>query len=69
MLPGIEDRAFLDVDSLLCPVYGHQKQRASYGQAKIAGRALLRKELSTLVWERSQDSPGHAGIDAGGVVS
>ncbi|MFZ2177214.1 MAG: IS1380 family transposase [Rhodococcus sp. (in: high G+C Gram-positive bacteria)] len=48
-LPGIEDRAFLDIDSLLRPVYGHQKQGASYGHAKIAGRALLRKGLSPLV--------------------
>lgn len=26
LLPGIEGRAFLDIDSLLRPVYGHQKQ-------------------------------------------
>jgi hypothetical protein len=43
MLPGIEDRAFLDIDRLLRPVYRHQKQGASYGHAKIVGRALLRK--------------------------
>jgi len=49
LLPGIEDRAFLDIDSLLRPVYGHQKQGASYGHANIAGRALLRKGLSPLV--------------------
>ncbi|MGH3578627.1 MAG: IS1380 family transposase, partial [Mycobacterium sp.] len=46
LLPGIEDRAFLDIDSLLRPVYGHAKQGASFGHAKIAGRALLRKGLS-----------------------
>ena len=39
LLPGIEERAFLDIDSLLRPVYGHQKQGATYGHAKIAGRA------------------------------
>ena len=49
LLPGIEQRAFLDIDSLLRPVYGHQKQGATFGHAKIAGRALLRKGLSPLV--------------------
>ena len=43
LLPGIEQRAFLDIDSLLRPVYGHHKQGATFGHAKIAGRALLRK--------------------------
>ena len=49
LLPGIEQRAFLDIDSLLRPVYGHHKQGASFGHAKIAGRALLRKGLSPLI--------------------
>ena len=49
LLPGIEARAFLDIDSLLRPVYGHAKQGASFGHAKIAGRALLRKGLSPLI--------------------
>jgi len=40
---------FLDIDSLLRPVYGHQKRGASFGHAKIAGRALLRKGLSPLI--------------------
>jgi hypothetical protein len=44
--PGIEQRAFLDIDSLLRPVYGHAKQGASFGHAKIASRALLRLGLS-----------------------
>ena len=39
----------LDIDSLLRPVYGHEKQGASFGHAKIAGRALLRKGLSPLI--------------------
>jgi hypothetical protein len=30
-LPGIEQRAFVDIDSLLRPVYGHHKQSASSG--------------------------------------
>lgn len=46
LLPGIEQRAFVDIDSLLRPVYGHHKQGASFGHAKIAGRALLRRGLS-----------------------
>ena len=46
LLPGIEQRAFLDIDSLLRPVYGHHKQGASFGHATIASRALLRRGLS-----------------------
>ncbi|MGH3969267.1 MAG: IS1380 family transposase, partial [Mycobacterium sp.] len=46
LLAGIEQRAFLDIDSLLRPVYGHAKQGASFGHAKIASRALLRLGLS-----------------------
>jgi len=46
LLAGIEQRAFIDIDSLLRPVYGHRKQGASFGHAKIASRALLRLGLS-----------------------
>ena len=46
LLPGIQQRAFLDIDSLLRPVYGRHKQGASFGHAKIASRALLRLGLS-----------------------
>jgi hypothetical protein len=46
LLPGIEQRVFVDIDSLLRPVYGHRKQGASFGHAKIASRALLRLGLS-----------------------
>jgi len=49
LLPGGDQRAFLDVDSLLRPVYGHHKQGASFGHAKISGRALLRRDLSPLI--------------------
>ncbi len=49
LLPGIEQRAFVDIDSLLRPVYGHAKQGASFGHAKIGGQALLRRGLSPLV--------------------
>ena len=46
LLPGAEERVFIDIDSLLRPVYGHHKQGASFGHAKVASRALLRLGLS-----------------------
>jgi len=46
LLPGAQQRVFIDIDSLLRPVYGHHKQGASFGHAKIASRALLRLGLS-----------------------
>ena len=46
LLPGAKERVFIDIDSLLRPVYGHHKQGASFGHAKIASRALLRLGLS-----------------------
>jgi hypothetical protein len=49
LLAGAGERMFCDMDSLLRPVYGHHKQGASFGHAKIAGRALLRKGLSPLI--------------------
>jgi hypothetical protein len=48
LLAGIEGQAFIDIDSLLRPVYGHAKQGASYGHTKIAGKQVLRKGLSPL---------------------
>ena len=48
LLPGADARAFVDIDSLLRPVYGHAKQGASYGHTKIAGKQILRKGLSPL---------------------
>ena len=49
LLPGADERVFVDVDSLLRPVYGHAKQGASYGHSKVAGKQILRKGLSPLV--------------------
>jgi hypothetical protein len=49
VLAGIDQRAFVDIDSLLRPVYGHLKQGASFGHTKIAGKQVLRKGLSPLV--------------------
>lgn len=64
LLPGREARAFVDIDSLLRPVYGHAKQGASYGHSKIAGKQVLRKGLSPLVTTISTDigAPVVAGI-------
>jgi len=64
LLPGIEQRAFIDVDSLLRPVFGQAKQGASYGHTKIAGKQVLRKGLSPLATTISTDdgAPVIAGI-------
>ena len=48
LLAGIDEQVFIDIDSLLRPVYGHAKQGASYGHTKIAGKQILRKGLSPL---------------------
>jgi Transposase DDE domain group 1 len=48
VLEGIGERAFIDIDSLLRPVYGHTKQGASFGHTKIAGKTILRRGLSPL---------------------
>ena len=56
LLPGADERAFVDIDSLLRPVYGHAKQGASYGHTKIAGKQILRKGLSPLITTISTDT-------------
>jgi hypothetical protein len=48
LLAGADQEVFIDIDSLLRPVYGHAKQGASYGHTKIAGKQILRKGLSPL---------------------
>lgn len=48
LLPGIDAQAYVDIDSLLRPVYGHAKQGASFGHTKICGKQVLRKGLSPL---------------------
>ena len=64
LLTGADRRVFIDIDSLLRPVYGHAKQGASYGHTKIAGKQVLRKELSPLVTTIStaQSAPVIAGM-------
>ena len=56
LLPGSHVRAFVDIDSLVRPVYGHAKQGASYGHTKIAGKQVLRKGLSPLVTTLGTDT-------------
>ena len=63
LLPGIETQAYVDIDSLLRPVFGHAKQGASFGHAKIAGRVLLRRGLSPLATTIS--TPDGAPVIAG----
>ena len=38
LLAGVQVLALVDIDSLLRPIYGHDKQGASFGHTKIAGR-------------------------------
>ena len=63
LLRGADTGAFIDIDSLLRPVYGHAKQGASYGHTKITGKQILRKGLSPLVTTIS--TPGSAPVIAG----
>jgi hypothetical protein len=56
LLPGAHERVFIDIDSLLRPVYGDAKQGASYGHTKIAGKQILRKGLSPLATTISTDA-------------
>jgi hypothetical protein len=64
LLPGLQTQAYVDIDSLLRPVYGHQKQGASFGHTKIAGRRVLRRGLSPLATTISTEhgAPVVAGI-------
>src|SRR6185312_2493529 len=63
LLAGVGQDVFIDIDSLLRPVYGHAKQGASYGHTKIAGKQILRKGLSALATTFS--TPGSAPVIAG----
>jgi hypothetical protein len=64
LLPGISQRVFVDVDSLLRPTFGRAKQGASYGHTKIAGKQVLRKGLSPLatILSTTTGAPVIAGI-------
>ncbi len=64
VLAGIGELAYVDIDSLLRPVYGHAKQGASFGYTKIASRQVLRRGLCPLATTISTDTgaPMIAGI-------
>jgi hypothetical protein len=54
LLPGAEQIAFLDVDSMQRRTYGYAKQGSGFGHTKIAGRS--RPSPSTVItrsWSRS----------------
>jgi hypothetical protein len=63
LLAGADEQVFIDIDSLLRPVYGHAKQGASYGHTKIAGKQILRKGLSPLA--ATITTPGCSPVIAG----
>jgi Transposase DDE domain group 1 len=64
LLSGIDKRCYVDIDSLLRPVYGKAKQGASFGHTKIAGKSILRRGLSPLAVTISTDvaAPVLAGV-------
>ncbi len=64
LLPGVAEQAYVDIDSLLRPVYGHPEPGASYGHTKVAGRQVLPKGLSPLATTNSTErgAPVVAGI-------
>lgn len=49
LLPGAEQLTFVDVDSLLRRVYGHAKQGAAFGHAKVGGYRVKLRGLSPLI--------------------
>ena len=49
LLPGADQVAYVDVDSLLRRVYGHAKAGAAHGHAKVGGYPVLLRGLSPLV--------------------
>jgi hypothetical protein len=48
LLPGAGVLAFIDLDSMQKRVYGHRKQGAKFGHAKIQGKSLLVRGLNAL---------------------
>ncbi len=48
LLPGKDVLAFLDIDSQQKRVYGHHKQGAAFGHAKIGGKSLLVRGLNAM---------------------
>lgn len=48
LLPGGSQLAFVDIDSMQKQVYGHKKQGAKFGHAKIQGKKVLVRGLNVL---------------------
>jgi hypothetical protein len=48
LLPGADQLAFVDIDSMQRRVYGHKKQGAAFGHTKIQGKTVLVRGLNTL---------------------
>jgi Transposase DDE domain group 1 len=48
LLPGADVLAFIDIDAMQKRVYGHHKQGARFGHAKIGGKKLLIRGLNVL---------------------
>jgi hypothetical protein len=48
LLPGADTLAFVDIDAMQKRVYGHKKQGARFGYAKIGGKSLLVRGLNAL---------------------
>src|SRR5713226_2193996 len=48
LLPGGDVLAFVDIDTQQKRVYGHKKQGAAFGHAKIQGKSLLVRGLNAL---------------------
>jgi len=48
LLPGAGQLAFIDMDSMQRRVYGHAKQGAAFGHAKIQGKTVLVRGLNAL---------------------
>ena len=48
LLPGADQLAFVDADSMQRRVYGHAKQGAAFGHTKIQGKTVLVRGLNAL---------------------
>jgi hypothetical protein len=49
LLPGAEQVAFLDVDSMQRRTYGYAKQGSGFGHTKIAGKSVMVRGLNVLM--------------------
>src|SRR5260221_7932970 len=48
LLPGADQLAFVDFDSMQRRVFGYQKQGAAFGHTKISGKTVLVRGLNVL---------------------